>query len=201
MSAGNNASGANYKRHGSRYKARRRAVDVLFEAEQRDVDPVAVVADRIELSRVDDNAVAPVNAYTSQIVEGVAGELDRIDLTISVHLDPTWPLERIANVDRAILRVAVWEMLFNEEVPLKTAVVDGVEIASEYSTDDSPKYINAVLDAVLNNIDALRESAPEIDVESDDLITPEGSNYDDSGLDELLNSDDIEFEEVDEEEK
>lgn len=201
MSAGNNASGANYKRHGSRFKARRRAVDVLFEAEQRDVDPVAVVADRIELSRVDDNAVAPVNAYTSQIVEGVAGELDRIDLTISVHLDPTWPLERIANVDRAILRVAVWEMLFNEEVPLKTAVVDGVEIASEYSTDDSPKYINAVLDAVLNNIDALRESAPEIDVESDDLITPEGSNYDDSGLDELLNSDDIEFEEVDEEEK
>ena len=200
MNASRKSSGVDYKRHGSRYKARRRAVDVIFEAEQRDVDPVAVVADRIELSRVDDNAVAPVNAYTTVIVEGVASELDRIDQTISVHLDPTWPLERIANVDRAILRVAVWEMLFNEDVPLKTALVDAVEIASEYSTDDSPKYINAVLDAILNNIDALRESAPEIDVESDDLISPENLDQDDSGLDELLSAEDIEFEEVDEEE-
>jgi N utilization substance protein B len=200
VNASRKSSGVDYKRHGSRYKARRRAVDVIFEAEQRDVDPVAVVADRIELSRVDDNAVAPVNAYTTVIVEGVAAELDRIDQTISVHLDPTWPLERIANVDRAILRVAVWEMLFNEDVPLKTALVDAVEIASEYSTDDSPKYINAVLDAILNNIDALRESAPEIDVESDDLISPENLEQDDSGLDELLSAEDIEFEEVDEEE-
>lgn len=194
MSAAKKSRGVDYKRRGSRYKARRRAVDVLFEAEQRDVDPVAVVADRIELSRVDDNAVAPVNAYTTVIVEGVAAELDRIDQTVSVHLDPTWPLERIANVDRAILRVAVWEMLFSEDVPLKTALVDAVEVASEYSTDDSPKYIHAVLDAILNNIDALRESAPEIDLESEDLVSPENLDHNDFGLNELLSAEDIEFE-------
>lgn len=194
----------NYKRHGSRYKARRRAVDILFEAEQRDVDPVAVAEDRVELSKVDEAAVAPVAAYTRQIVEGAAAELDRIDATISVHLDPTWPLDRIANVDRAILRVAVWELLFNREVPLKTAVVDAVEIASQYSTDESPSYINAVLDAIIKNIDALRESAPEIDVESDDLdaddlVSPDTSyTGEDSGLSELISASDVEFEEIDE---
>lgn len=147
------------KRRGSRYRARRRAVDILFEAEFRDVDPVAIVQDRIELSQQPDPPVAPIAEYTQHIVGGVAVELDRVDDTISRYLADNWLLERIPAVDRAILRIAVWEMLFNPDVPVKTAVVEGVELGSEYSTDFAAPYINAVLDAVARNIEELRAEA------------------------------------------
>lgn len=147
------------KRRGSRYRARRRAVDILFEAEFRDVDPVAIVQDRIELAQQPDPPVAPIAEYTQHIVGGVAVELDRVDDTISRYLADNWLLERIPAVDRAILRIAVWEMLFNPDVPVKTAVVEGVELGSEYSTDFAAPYINAVLDAVARNIEELRAEA------------------------------------------
>ena len=73
------ASGKNYRRHGARYRARRRAVDVLYEAEARDVDPVAIVEDRINLARVDITLVAPNAEYTSEIIAGLAEEMNRFD--------------------------------------------------------------------------------------------------------------------------
>lgn len=162
------------KRRGSRYRARRRAVDILFEAEFRDVDPVAIVEDRIELSQRRDLDVAPVNPYTQQIVGGVAVELDRVDETIARYLAKNWVLERIPAVDRAILRIAVWELLFNPEVPIKTAVVEGVELGSQYSTDFAAPYINAVLDAVAKNIEELRaEALAEINGDEDEAAAPE----------------------------
>ncbi|MDO4686359.1 MAG: transcription antitermination factor NusB [Corynebacterium sp.] len=162
------------KRRGSRYRARRRAVDILFEAEFRDVDPVAIVEDRIELSQRRDLDVAPVNPYTQQIVGGVAVELDRVDETIARYLAKNWVLERIPAVDRAILRIAVWELLFNPEVPIKTAVVEGVELGSQYSTDFAAPYINAVLDAVAKNIEELRaEALAEINSDEDEAAVPE----------------------------
>ncbi|MDU0477791.1 transcription antitermination factor NusB [Staphylococcus chromogenes] len=156
-------SQSSFKRHGSRYKARRRAVDILFEAEARDVDPVAIIDDRIELSRITDSGVAPVAAYTQQIVSGVAEELDTIDEVIAGKLSADWELGRIPAVDRAILRLSVWELLYNDDVPAKTAVVEGVELASEYSTDVAPPYINAVLDDVLSHRDTLRASSSNAD--------------------------------------
>lgn len=165
----------NYKRRGSRYRARRRAVDMLFEAEARDIDPVAILEDRITLSRSHESGVAPVNPYTKQIVAGAAEELDRIDEVITAHLAEDWTLERISAVDRAVLRVAVWELLFNEEVPVVTAVVEAVELSSEYSTDDSPAYINALLDAVVRKIDDARAGVPFIlpEPEEEDLAEAE----------------------------
>ena len=138
----------NYKRHTARYRARRRAADILYEAENRDVDPVAIVEDRIALAREDRNAVAPVAEYTQVIVKGVAEELDAIDDTISRFLAEDWELHRIPAVDRAILRLSVWELLFNPDIPTATAVVEGVEIASQYSNDQAAPYIHAVLDDV-----------------------------------------------------
>lgn len=170
------AAGRNFKRHGARYKARRRAADILFEAEARDVDPVAIVEERAAMSRDQRNEIAPISDYTRQIIEGVAPELDRIDEAIAAHLKETWEIERIADIDRAVLRVAVWEMLFNEDVPLATALVEAVEIASEYSTPDSPGYINAILDSMIKNIDALRArpiEEPEPTEASADLLRPE----------------------------
>lgn len=148
-----------YKRHGSRYKARRRAVDILFEAESRDVDPVAIIDDRRKLSRSIDPVVAPVAEYTEAIINGVAVELDAIDVFLAEHIAETWVLERLPSVDRAVLRVACWEMIYNPDVPVTTAVVEAVEIASQYSTDNASAYINATLDGMAAKIDDLRERA------------------------------------------
>ena len=82
--------------------------------------------------------------------------LDRVDEVISRYLLDNWMLERLPAVDRAILRVATWELLFNPDVPVKTAVVEGVELASEYSTDAAAPYINAALDAIAGAVDDLR---------------------------------------------
>lgn len=137
------------RRHGARYRARRRAADIMYEAENRDVDPVAIVEDRIKLARENEHDVAPIAEYTKVLVTGVAEELDTIDTTIERFLSEDWELYRIPAVDRAIMRVAVWELLFNpEEIDLATAVTEGVELASEYSTDAAAPYINAVLDDV-----------------------------------------------------
>ncbi|CCQ16602.1 Transcription antitermination protein NusB (fragment), partial [Rhodococcus sp. AW25M09] len=77
---------------GARHKARKRAVDFLFEAEARNVDPVNLTTERIELARADDT-IAPVSEYTSTLVEGVAENLDRLDGVIADHLKD-WTLTR-----------------------------------------------------------------------------------------------------------
>ncbi|MCS4535164.1 transcription antitermination factor NusB [Corynebacterium sp. HS2168-gen11] len=150
-----------WKRHGSRFRARRRAVDMLYEAEIRDVDPVAVVQDRTVLALHQESNVAPVNHYTKEIVNGVAEQLDVLDAVIARYLSEDWELHRIAAVDRAILRLAIWELMFNEDIPMKTAVSEAIELAAHYSTDHSPTYINAVLDAVMNNLDEIKVQAEQ----------------------------------------
>ncbi|WPF67658.1 transcription antitermination factor NusB [Corynebacterium sp. 21KM1197] len=147
-----------WRRHGARYKARRRAVDVLFEAEARDIDPMRIVEDRTELARVPENQVAPIAQYTRQIVLGAAEELDALDSVIVRFLSDQWELGRLPAVDRAILRMSVWELIFNPDVPTATAVVEGVEIASEYSGEQGAPYIHAVLDDVAENLDEVRAS-------------------------------------------
>ena len=137
-----------YKRHGARYRARRRAVDILFEAETRDIDPVAIVEDRAQLSQDPLNAVAPVADYTRTIVAGAAEKLDDLDDAIERHLSEDWELFRLPAVDRQILRVAAWEILFNDEVDAPVSIKEGVEMAAEYSGADAAPYINVVLDGI-----------------------------------------------------
>ncbi|MEV6426977.1 transcription antitermination factor NusB [Nocardia sp. NPDC051463] len=136
-----------YKKLGARHKARRRAVDLLFEAEARDVDAADLVSERVELS-TQDQAVAPVHAYTKTLVEGVADDLDRVDGTIESYLKD-WELSRLPAVDRAILRIAVWELFHANDVPPVVAVDEAVELAKELSTDDSPSFVNGVLGQVV----------------------------------------------------
>lgn len=156
----------NYKRRGARYRARRRAVDLLFEAEQRGVDPAALIDERLELARDDESGVAPIAEYAEEIVRGVALEMVGIDSTIASYLAPEWPLHRLPAVDRAILRVGTWELFHNPDVPPRVAVVEGVELASEYSTDVAPPYINAVLDAEADIADQARMAAAAVRVTS-----------------------------------
>ena len=176
----------NYKRHTARYRARRRAADILYEAENRDVDPVAIVEDRIALAREDRNAVAPVAEYTQVIVKGVAEELDAIDDIISRFLAEDWELHRIPAVDRAILRLSVWELLFNPDIPTATAVVEGVEIASQYSNDKAAPYIHAVLDDVAQSRSAENPMSAEhqgSDAETADEEPLDSENADDAAED------------------
>ncbi|PRQ11952.1 transcription antitermination factor NusB [Corynebacterium sp. 13CS0277] len=148
-----------FRRHGSRFKARSRAVDILFEAEARDVDPVAIMRDRMVLARQVNPVVPPVSDYTAAIVEGVAVDLDGLDDTIARHLAEDWRLDRIPAVDRAILRVSTWELLRNPEVPVRAAVVEGIELAATFSTDAAPPYINAVLDQIAGFAEDVRSGA------------------------------------------
>ena len=85
--------------------------------------------------------VAP---YTMEIVTGVAERLDRLDSTITEHLRE-WTLERLPAVDRAVLRIAVWEILYNDEVPAAVAIDEAVDLAKEYSADESGPFVHGVL--------------------------------------------------------
>lgn len=145
---------------GARRKARKRAVDFLFEAEARDVDPVGVAEERAAAAASDPTA-APVNPYTLLVVRGVAENLDRLDDVISSHLRE-WRLDRLPAVDRAVLRIAVWELLHAPDVPPVVAVDEAVELAKQLSTVDSPGYVNGVLGQVVLVAPQVRAAAAAV---------------------------------------
>jgi len=122
----------------ARGKARRRAVDVLFEAEQRSVAAADALRDRRE------NTDQIINPYTVDIVEGVTAMQPAIDEFLSTY-SQGWPLERMPSVDRIILRVGTWELLYNDDVPDGVAVSEAVELARTLSTDESPSFVNGLL--------------------------------------------------------
>jgi N utilization substance protein B len=126
----------------ARTKARKRAVDVLYEADLRGDDWLAVLRDRIE------TANPPVPDHTIRLVEGVAEHTSRIDELIDAHA-ANWSIDRLPDVDRAILRMAVFELLWVDDVPDVVVIDEAVELAKALSTDDSPAYVNGVLGAIL----------------------------------------------------
>jgi transcription antitermination protein NusB len=128
----------------ARSKARKRAVDILYEADLRG-------RDRLELlrERVAEATTPPVNDHAVRLVEGVAENSARIDELIERHAHG-WSLERLPDVDRAILRMAVYELLWVDDVPDAVVLDEAVSLAKALSTDDSPAYVNGVLGAVLD---------------------------------------------------
>jgi transcription antitermination protein NusB len=125
----------------ARSKARKRALDILFECDQRSADPLVTLADRVAL---DD---PPVNPYTVTIVEGVVAEGLSLDRIIG-DASREWSVDRMPAVDRAVLRIAVWELLHGE-VPTSVAIDEAVELCKSLSTDESPAFVNGVLSRVL----------------------------------------------------
>lgn len=134
---------------GRRTKARRRAVDILFEAEFRDVDPVELTAERSAMASDADMDVRPINEYTERIIDGVATHLDAIDFAIAKHLSSEWRIDRLPAVERAVLRVGAWEIMFNQaDVPAGVAVKEAIQSAEAYSHVKASEYVNAVLDGL-----------------------------------------------------
>jgi N utilization substance protein B len=128
----------------ARSKARKRAVDLIYEADLRKADAVSTLAERVALGD------PPINDYTITLVEGVSEHRRAIDATLSEYSEG-WTIERMPGVDRAILRVALYELLFNDEVPDAVAIDEAVELAKTLSTDESPKFVNGLLGRVLRD--------------------------------------------------
>src|SRR6201996_5238317 len=143
-----------------RHQARKRAVDLLFEAEARGLSPAEIVDIRIALAETKPD-VAPLQAYTQTAARGVGEHSAHIDDLISSHLQG-WTLDRLPAVDRAILRVSVWELLYAEDVPEAVAVDEAVELAKELSTDDSPAFVNGVLGHVMLVTPQIRAAAQAV---------------------------------------
>ena len=137
----------------SRTKARKRAADVVFEADQRGMgrDPEAL-RDLLRERRVITAAQTPLPEYSIQIIAGVADSLRHIDDLIEAHARVPG-LDRVAAVDLAVMRVAVWEMLANsDDVSPIVAIDEAISIVRSISTDASPRFVNAVLDAIRKDI-------------------------------------------------
>jgi len=124
---------------GARSKARKRAIDLLFEADARGIDPAALVAERLGSPDV-----PPINDYTVSLVEGVVAHQDRIDELLAEYAEG-WTLQRMPAVDRAVLRLGLYELLWVDDVPDAVAIDEAVELAKTLSTDDSPRFVNGVL--------------------------------------------------------
>jgi N utilization substance protein B len=122
----------------ARRKARKRALDVLYEADLREVPSADVLADRV------DRADPPIADYTVTLVEGVNERRARIDELITTYAEG-WSLERMPPVDRNLLRMSIFELVWCDDVPDAVAISEAVEMATDLSTDESPRFVNGLL--------------------------------------------------------
>jgi N utilization substance protein B len=124
----------------ARSKARKRALDILFEAEQRGVNADTLLAERLATPTTE----TPLNEYTVELVQGVVRKWTAINELLATY-SQGWPIERMPAVDRAILRIGTFEVVYNDDVPDGVAISEAVSLATALSTDDSPGFVNGVL--------------------------------------------------------
>ncbi len=118
----------------ARSKARKRALDAIFQA---DLNEVAIATQSLGEDEIDQD-------YANTIIEGVKQNLVKVDEMISSSLK-NWTIDRIPRVDRNILRLAVYELLFQKDVPVNVVISEAVNLAESLSTDDSASFVNATL--------------------------------------------------------
>jgi N utilization substance protein B len=124
----------------ARTKARTRALDLLFEADQRGVNAVALLEERLAAP----GSRAGNNPYTAQLVRGVVEKWTDINAALTDY-SQGWTLDRMPAVDRGLLRLGAWEVLYNDEIPDVVAISEAVALATELSTEESPTFINGLL--------------------------------------------------------
>ncbi|CAB4554628.1 unannotated protein [freshwater metagenome] len=127
-------------------KARKRALDAVFAADIRKISPLLLLDD-VAVLAADRQNQDEIFGYARAIVQGIVDHHDEIDDLLETY-SQGWSLDRMPHLDRAILRVAVWEILFNPEVPDGVAVNEAVELAKELSTDDSGAFVNGLLSRI-----------------------------------------------------
>ena len=127
----------------ARTKARKRALDILFQADVRGEEPAVILAAEATRAASEPSREASW-VYAREIVDGVIDNQDEIDEQI-VTFAKDWTLARMPAVDRALLRMGTWELLYNDQVPTAVAIDEAVELAKEFSTDDSGAFVHGVL--------------------------------------------------------
>ena len=130
----------------TRSKSRKAALDLLYEADIRGRIAVDLLSSRMSGEEV------YIREYTAQLLEGVASARKKIDELITLHAQG-WDMDRMPAVDRNILRIAIYELLWSTEIPDKVAISEALELAKTLSTDDSVSYINGVLATIAANRD------------------------------------------------
>lgn len=182
----------------SRTKARKRAADVVFEADQRGMGRNPdVLRDLLRQRKVITAAETPLPEYSIQAIEGVADNLRRIDDLIEKHANVAG-LDRIAGVDLAVMRVGVWEMLDNDDVANIIAIDEAIAIVKSISGDGAPQFVNAVLDAIRRELEASpwsrrsRDNDADVSAPGDDASSLAGSDEDTSPQTQDLSVDELE---------
>jgi N utilization substance protein B len=132
----------------ARSKARKRALDVLFESELRGLPLGGTLDERVAAGE------PPVNDYTIALIRGIVAHQRRIDELISTYAQG-WTIDRMPAVDRNVLRIGVFEILYVDEVPDAVAVAEAMNLVRDLSTDESPSFVNGVLGNILRNKPAL----------------------------------------------
>lgn len=122
----------------ARTRARKRVLDILYEAEMRSLPPTEV------LTRTIESSVDSLNEYVSVLINGIVEKKSIVDETIETY-SQEWSLDRMPMVDRELARIGVYEMLFQNEVPDAVVISEIVDLASSLSTDDSPTFLNGLL--------------------------------------------------------
>ena len=129
----------------ARTKARKRALDVLFASELRGESALEA------LERAVAEGEGPTNPYTAELVRGVVEHQARIDEVLVQYVAEGWTLARMPAVDRNVLRIGVFEVLYADDVPDAVAVSEAMTLVRDLSTDESPAFVNGVLGSVLRN--------------------------------------------------
>ena len=130
----------------ARSKARKRALDLLYASEMRN---------RSTDEALDQQSDAgPVNDYTVELVRGVTEHRERLDEVISTYAQG-WTLDRMPAVDRNVLRMATFEVLYVDDVPNAVAVSEALHLVRDLSTDESPAFVNGVLGNIVRDRDSL----------------------------------------------
>ena len=127
----------------ARSTARKRALNTLYEADEKSQDILSLLDERI----AHPGAQTPLPDYAIEIVKGVAEHRRQIDMTLDEH-STGWKVRRMGVVDRNILRIAAWEILFTDDVPDKVAIDEALALAKTLCDDDSPAFIHGLLSAV-----------------------------------------------------
>jgi N utilization substance protein B len=136
----------------SRTKARSLALQVLYELDQSNHPVGDVFSNRIVELPLDE----PLSAFASSIVQGISPLRDELDHVISKHA-PEWPFDQVAIIDRNILRIAVWEMVFDSATPIKVIINEAIELGKLYGSDATPRFINGVLGSLVQNQNGIKQ--------------------------------------------
>lgn len=150
----------------ARSTARKRALNTLYEADEKGQDILSLLSERLATP----GAPLPLPEYAIDIVKGVAAHRSQLDALLNAHSE-TWQVRRMPVVDRNILRLAVWEIVYNDEVPAKVAIDEALQLAKKLSDYDAPPFMHGLLSAVAEDPEAVPEPEVSDEVSADTTDT------------------------------